>query len=41
MNDTYFNGNQATYDYDAERHVMCQEVGTATASVTRTSRAPI
>jgi hypothetical protein len=27
MNDTYFNGNQATYDYDAERHVMCQEVG--------------
>ena len=27
MNDTYYNGNQATYDYDAERHVMCQEVG--------------
>jgi hypothetical protein len=27
MNDTYYNGNQTTYDYDAERHVMCQEVG--------------
>ncbi|MDQ3822501.1 MAG: hypothetical protein M3321_04590 [Actinomycetota bacterium] len=27
VNDTYYNGNQATYDYDAERHVMCQEVG--------------
>lgn len=27
MNDTYFDGNQSTYDYDAERHVMCQEVG--------------
>lgn len=27
LNDSYFNGNQATYDYDAERHVMCQEVG--------------
>ena len=27
MNDTYFDGNQATYDYDAERHVVCQEIG--------------
>jgi hypothetical protein len=27
VNDTYFDGNQSTYDYDAERHVMCQEVG--------------
>ena len=27
VNDTYFDGNQATYDYDAERQVMCQEVG--------------
>ena len=27
LNDTYFDGNQTTYDYDAERHVMCQEVG--------------
>lgn len=27
MNDTYFNGSQTTYDYDAERHVMCQEIG--------------
>lgn len=27
MNDTYFNGNQSTYDYDAERHVTCQEIG--------------
>ena len=27
LNDSYFNGNQTTYDYDAERHVMCQEVG--------------
>jgi hypothetical protein len=27
VNDTYFDGSQSTYDYDAERHVMCQEVG--------------
>lgn len=27
MNDTYFNGDQAKYDYDAERHVTCQEIG--------------
>lgn len=27
MNDTYFDGSQTTYDYDAERQVMCQEVG--------------
>ena len=27
MNDTYFDGDQTRYDYDAERHVMCQEVG--------------
>ena len=27
MNDTYFNGDQTKYDYDAERHVMCQEIG--------------
>ncbi len=27
VNDTYFDGDQSVYDYDAERHVMCQEIG--------------
>ncbi len=27
LNDSYFDGDQTKYDYDAERHVMCQEIG--------------
>lgn len=27
VNDTYYDGDQSVYDYDAERHVMCQEIG--------------